>query len=80
MNIFNRNKYTANQEANYITLLNASFTEKKQEIVIKRKYKHFGNVLKVLSYNDSFLISASSNNNLYLYKTAMKYLLNVIDL
>ncbi len=58
---------TANQEANYITLLNASLTEKSHEIVIKRKYKHFGNVLKVLSYNDSFLISASSNNNLYLY-------------
>lgn len=58
---------TANQEANYITLLNAFFTKDNQEIVIKRKYKHFGNVLKLLSYNDSFLISASSNNNLYLY-------------
>lgn len=58
---------TASQEANYITLLNASLSNEKNEIVIKRKYKHFGNVLKLISYNDSFLVSASSNNNLYLY-------------
>lgn len=58
---------TANQEANYITLLSISISDEAQEIVIKRKYKHQGNVMNILSINDSYLISASSNNNLYLY-------------
>ena len=66
MNIFNRNKYCESGRKLY-HITQCLFHRENHEIVIKRKYKHFGNVLKVLSYNDSLLISASSNNNLYLY-------------
>ena len=56
---------TADQEPNYITQIICDTTE--NDIKIKRKFKHPSNVIKLLSLDTSHCISASSNNNIYLY-------------